>query len=121
MSSVSAISAIQSSSASAADYLPTIMSLQSDLLIYSRFASGTGPAATDFKALQYAIETRNVSQAEIELSRLRQESEAGNPISFQINTSQTGSNDLIANEIAASSAAVSGTVPPSGSLVNVTA
>jgi len=103
------------------------MSLQSDLMLYSQFATGSSPAAVDYKELQYAIETQNVSQAEIELARLRQDSEIGNPVSFQINTSQpavgnatAGANSVTAAETTIDSAS-GATPPPSGSIINVTA
>lgn len=102
------------------------MSLQSDLMLYSQFATGTGPAAVDYKELQYAIETQNVSQAEIELARLRQDSEIGNPVSFQINSSQAGNSNNVIGGTAGSNpvdGAASLGMPalPTGSIFNVTA
>lgn len=114
MSAISALSA-GSSSTSAAVYLPTFLSLQSELLLYSRFATGTGAAATDFQAFQYALETRNIANAQTELARLRRDSiAAGAPALDQISAqSADGSTN---NGIPDTT-----TPPPSGTLLEATA
>lgn len=113
MSGVAAISAINSVSSSSVAYLPTIQSLQSQLILYAQFANGTGPAAVDFRQLEYAIAIGNVADAQTELARLRRDSEGANPITFAPAGAESANN-------------VSGpgdgeSTPPAGSIINTTA
>lgn len=118
--SVSAISAVGSASVSAASLLPTIDALRSQLILYVQFANGTGPAAADFKALEYSIATGDVSDAQTELSRLRRDSESANPISY----GPAGTTDLAngaANNSLIPDTTVAGTQPAGGSLLDLMA
>ncbi len=114
MSSVSAISAVGNSSSSAA-YLPTLESLQSDLLLYSQYSTGNSAAAVDFKQLEYSIETRDLSDAQIEFAKLQRDSEVAttNP-PLTINSNGTTTSGVSGDDGNATSS-------EAGSLVNVTA
>ena len=76
MSSVSAISATGSSSATSLSVGQQILALQSQMLMYSQYAQGSGTATTDYKTLEFDILTRNVSAAQTMLSQLERDSEA---------------------------------------------
>lgn len=118
MDSVSAISAIQNSPTSAAAYLPLIQSLQSQLLLYSQFATGSSPAAVDFKALQYDITTGNYTDGQVELSRLQRDSVVGSSTGATLPATSSASDSAISN---AAVGTADSNVPASGSLINVTA
>ena len=86
MSSVSGISSISASASAAlasatADTAsqPTITSLQSQLLLYSKFATGSGPSAIAYKDLLIAVNTGNIPDAQEALVRLQRDSLSAGP------------------------------------------
>jgi hypothetical protein len=79
MSSIPNVSSPAGSSASSASSQQTIAMLQKQMMLYTQFADGSGPAAADYKALQYAIQTHNVSDAQSAMARLQRDSQAANP------------------------------------------
>jgi predicted negative regulator of RcsB-dependent stress response len=60
----------------------TIASLQAQMLRYAQPANGqNSQASADYKALQTAVQSGNVSDAQAALARLKRDSQAGNPAS----------------------------------------
>ena len=114
MSPVSAISAsVGALSASAVVYLPTFLSLQSDLLIYSQFANGNPPGSVDFKDLAYSIQTRDMAEAQTALARLRLDSETAGSPSLIANTAAEPANSTVPDADVAP--------PANGNLLDATA
>jgi hypothetical protein len=67
---------------------PSLTSLKSQLSLYQQYANASGPAANDYKALQLAIQTNNIADAQAALARLRRDSQSsGQPASSTSNAS----------------------------------
>jgi hypothetical protein len=63
------------------------------MLRYTQFAQANPPASVDYKALEYAIETQNVSDAQSALERLQLDSQSTGGISaFAADISSLASN-----------------------------
>jgi hypothetical protein len=103
-----------SGSSASASSSRTIAILQQQLMLYTQFANGTGPAAAAYKALEYAIQTNNVSDAQAAMAQLQSNSESAGASSSATTTSDSS----ISSDIGQS--ASSGQTPELGS-INVTA
>jgi hypothetical protein len=78
MSNVSSVA--NTASVAAATSQVTIASLQAQMARYSQSASGqNGAASADYKALQSAITSGNVTAAQAALVRLQRDSNVGKP------------------------------------------
>jgi hypothetical protein len=89
-SSGSSVSASASASASTSSSEQTIEMLEQEMTLYTQYANGSGPAATAYKALEYAIETKNVSDAQTAMADLQRDSESANsPSSATANSNST--------------------------------
>jgi len=55
---------------------PSITSLKSQMSLYSHYANATGAAGADYKALQFAIQTHNIAEAQAALARLRRDGQS---------------------------------------------
>jgi hypothetical protein len=85
---ISPISSVGSLSAS-----EQIELLREQMLRYTQFAQANPPGSTDYRALEYAISTQNVSDAQAALERLQLDSEsAGGISSFAADISSLASN-----------------------------
>lgn len=64
------------------------------MLLYPQFAEGSGPGAAAYKALQYAIQTNNVSDAQTALAKLQRDNVPASPPSSATTNSNSsvGSN-----------------------------
>ncbi|HEV2456361.1 MAG TPA: hypothetical protein VGY98_19010 [Verrucomicrobiae bacterium] len=83
---------------------PSIASLQSQLQFYSQYESGTGAAAEAYKALQFAIQTHNISDAQNALARLKRDSESAGTTpaaAGSLNAAAGGNGGSIENSIGA--------------------
>jgi hypothetical protein len=49
------------------------------MLLYAQYAGGTGPGAAAYKALEYAIQTNNVSGGQSALDELQRDSVPATP------------------------------------------
>ena len=58
-------------------------------MLYTPFADGSGPGAEAYKALQYAIQTNNVSDAQAAMAELQRDSMPGIPPSSATANSNT--------------------------------
>jgi hypothetical protein len=70
---------------------PSITSLKSQMSLYSQYANATGQAGADYKALQFAIQTHNVTEAQAAMARLRRDSQASG--AAKVNASQDADGD----------------------------
>ena len=109
MSNISKISASGIPASGSASSQPTIASLQSQLQLYSQYENGTGAATEDYKALQFAIQSNNISNAQAALARLKRDSEgSGTPPSATANATVSTDNDGGSSESPAATPGVSG-------------
>jgi hypothetical protein len=70
---MSSISGIPGGSSSISEQ---IAMLEEQMFRYSEFAKGSSTASADYKALQYAISTRNIADAQAALARLQLDSQS---------------------------------------------
>jgi hypothetical protein len=113
--------AITNAQASAIGKLPTITDLQSQLGLYSEAAGlPNSPEGSDYKALQVAIATGNLSNAQIDMARLQRDCKAAHSDAEASTTSASTPSTPASN--ADDQGGSGGTVRPSpGSILDTTA
>ncbi len=117
MTPVTPISGISNSGASTAASLEAMALLQAQMLRYALAANAeAGQASVDYKALQEAIKSGNVAEAQTALSRLQRDSQAAS------SSAASPASTTAANSSPAVSDSSQGTaVPATGQSLNTTA